>query len=114
MSEIDDKTRAAIYAAMTDDEEAEDSIGTKLMPIDESRDFTTVIVNEKKVQVPTLEYTRRLEQTIQQQGRTIQRFERQFNRMASLLRTHRSSLNGQSNRINDVVRDLDSKIDRRD
>lgn len=114
MSEIDDKTRAAIYAAMTDDDDTEEVVGIKLMPTDDSRDFTTVIVNDKKVQVPTLDYMRRLEQTIQQQARTIQRFERQFNRMASLLRTHRSSLNGQSNRINDVVRDLDSKIDRRD
>lgn len=109
-----DETRADIYAAMIDDDDDGAPASNVITSTENTKNFTTILVNDSKVQVPTLEYVRRLEQTITTQNALLQKLERQLNRVNSLLRNHRSTIHGQANRINDVIRDLDSKIDRRD
>lgn len=101
-----DEERAAIYAAM--DEDDNESIQT----------INTIVPNKGVLvdgtPVPTLEYVRHLERVIKTQDENIKRIERQLARVTSLLRTHRSSIHGQNSRINDVARELEQKIDRRD
>ena len=109
----EEQTRAAIYAAMAD----EDSGSIPEMPsVSQASAGQTYMLelNGARVELVTVDYARRLEQTINAQARVIQQMQRQFARVASTLRDHRQTNSRIMNQIGDVARDLDYKIDRRD
>ena len=115
----DNGDRSDIYAAMAEMEEEEAAERSKANPFAQYRQqakdrSVTVRVGEGTAEVATTAYVRELERLVRDQARKIEKFERQFHRIAASMKNQRSQLHGQNNRINDVVRDLDQKIDRRD
>lgn len=114
----EDANRAAIYAAMMDAEEDEVERKRSKNPLfqqsDAARTVTIPLADGQSVEVPSMAYVRELERLIRAQATLLDKFERQFHRVEHKLRTHRSAINGHNSRINDVGRELDQKIDRRD
>jgi hypothetical protein len=109
--------RADIYAAMAAAEEEEAAERSARNPFTKRANISDTILvpmGDGTAEVPSMDYVRRLERMVREQARIIERFERQFHRIDAKLRTHRTTINGQSSRINDVNRELDQKIDRRD
>jgi hypothetical protein len=115
---INEEDRASIYAAMADMEEEETAERKARNPFtrgkDSGKSVSVPLGDGKSADVPSMEYVQGLERIIRAQAQTIEKFERAFHRIDAKLRTQRAHINGQSGRINDVNRELDQKIDRRD
>jgi hypothetical protein len=107
---ISEDGRSAIYAAMADEEAPE----RKGIDAEQTSRFVTLNLNGKVMVLPTMTYVANLERLVQTQARAIQRHERQFHRIAAILRNQRGAHSGTTSALADLQRDLDNKIDRRD
>ncbi len=115
----DNNDRASIYAAMAAFDEEEQEERAKNNPFARHRQMQAtqsvkVTVDGQTCDVATHAYVRELERTIKAQAAKIEKFERQFHRIAAAMKNQRVNMHGQTNRINDAFRELDQKIDRRD
>lgn len=111
--------RADIYAAMAAMEEQEATERAARNPFaqraeQQKQQAVRVQAEGGTAEVPTITYVRELERLVREQARKIEKFEREFHRISAKMRQQRIIAHGQNNRLNDVVRDLDYKIDRRD
>lgn len=106
--------RAEIYAAMTELDEDDIFKSTTVLSKTNAL-FTTILLPDgKPIAVPSVEYVQSLEKLLIQLREQLKKHERFFNRIDAKFRTHKSVINGHSNKMNDMDREMKQKIDRRD
>ncbi len=113
--------RSEIYAAMdqqTDDDEdaaylAKPLIGGGILNLNGGKSVP-VQVGEKTIDAATLAYVQKLEKIVHEQGLALKKQERLLKSFVQMTKTTRTQAAASHNRLNEVSRELDQKIDRRD
>jgi len=113
-----DDDRAALLAAMYDDDTEETSdqnteqkTEADLLSAKRSR---RIVMGAVAFDVPTVEYVALLEARVAQQERVIINHARNLKRLEILLSALRNVVRRNVNTLGDVSRDLDNKLDRRE
>jgi hypothetical protein len=121
MSRLDEYKAADIYAAMADDED--DAADNRMMSrpliggggtVNLVGRTVPVTVGDKTVDVPTMAYISRLEAIVHAQKLALEKTNRMMRMLEQMLRQQKTALAHHANNINDMGREIDYKIDRRD
>lgn len=105
---------ADVYAAMLDDEESEIDTKKELKPISApfgAKPSVPLVHDNKSYMVATYQYVLELERIVKRQQTEIKKLERAITNISQSLSSIRNAADRQ---LQDVRRNLDNKIDRRD
>lgn len=108
---------ANIYAAMIEDEDEEKdaTVAAKKVSVPfGGHKSVPVAFGEKTIDAASLAYVQQLERIIQKQKLELQKLDRTVKTLSYMIKNQRDHANSSTRTLQDIKRELDNKIDRRD